>query len=37
VDVCDNDEPGKDSDTFSIVMPGYTAGGELRGGNVQIK
>ena len=37
VDVCDNDEPGKDSDTFSIVMfDGYTAGGTLRGGNVQI-
>jgi hypothetical protein len=36
VDVCDNDEPGKDSDTFSIVMPGYTAAGTLGGGNVQI-
>jgi hypothetical protein len=37
VDVCDNGEPGKDTDTFSIVMgDGYTAAGTLRGGNVQI-
>jgi hypothetical protein len=37
VDVCDNGEPGKDSDTFSIVMSdGYTATGTLGGGNVQI-
>jgi hypothetical protein len=37
VDVCDNGEPGKDSDTFSISMSdGYTAFGTLRGGNVQI-
>lgn len=37
VDVCDNGEPGKESDTFSIVMSdGYTASGTLRGGNVQI-
>ena len=37
VDVCDNGEPGKDSDTFSILMfDGYTASGELGGGNVQI-
>jgi hypothetical protein len=37
VDVCDNDEPGKDSDTFSISMSdGYTAFGTLGGGNVQI-
>jgi hypothetical protein len=37
VDVCDNGEPGKDTDTFSIVMSdGYTAAGTLRGGNVQI-
>jgi hypothetical protein len=37
VDVCDNGEPGKDSDTFSIVMgDGYTAAGTLGGGNVQI-
>ena len=28
VDVCDNGEPGKDTDTFSIVMgDGYTAAG----------
>ena len=38
VDVCDNGEPGKDADTFSIVMSdGYMAGGKLGGGNVQIK
>jgi hypothetical protein len=37
VDVCDNGEPGKDADTFSISMSdGYTAVGTLRGGNVQI-
>jgi len=37
VDVCDNGEPGKDTDTFSIAMSdGYTAAGTLRGGNVQI-
>ncbi|HJR60788.1 MAG TPA: post-COAP-1 domain-containing protein [Vicinamibacterales bacterium] len=37
VDVCDNLEPGKDADTFSIVMSdGYTAMGTLAGGNVQI-
>ena len=38
VDVCDNDEPGQDSDTFSIVMSdGYAAGGTLGGGNVQVR
>ena len=38
VDVCDNGEPGKDADTFSIVMSdGYMASGTLGGGNVQIK
>ena len=38
VDVCDNGEPGKDADTFSIVMSdGYVATGTLGGGNVQIK
>jgi hypothetical protein len=38
VDVCDNNEPGKDADTFSIVMSdGYSASGTLGGGNVQIK
>jgi hypothetical protein len=36
VNVCDNGEPGKDSDTFSIVMSGYSASGTLGGGNVQI-
>jgi hypothetical protein len=37
VNVCDNGEPGKNSDTFSIVMSdGYTASGTLGGGNVQI-
>jgi hypothetical protein len=35
--VCDNGEPGKDSDTFSIFMgDGYTASGTLGGGNIQI-
>ena len=38
VDLCDNGEPGKDADTFSIVMSdGYMASGTLGGGNVQIK
>jgi hypothetical protein len=37
VDVCDNGEPGQGTDTFNIVMSdGYTAGGTLGGGNVQI-
>jgi len=37
VRVCDNAEPGKDSDTFSIAMSdGYTAAGTLGGGNIQI-
>jgi hypothetical protein len=37
VNVCDNGEPGKDSDTFAIVMSdGYSASGPLGGGNVQI-
>jgi hypothetical protein len=37
VNVCDNGEPGKDSDTFSIIMSdAYTATGTLRGGNIQI-
>ncbi len=37
VNVCDNGEPGKDADTFAIVMSdGYTASGTLGGGNVQI-
>jgi hypothetical protein len=37
VNVCDNGEPGKDADTFSINMSdGYSASGTLSGGNVQI-
>ena len=37
MDVCDNGEPGKNVDTFSISMSdGYIAGGTLGGGNVQI-
>jgi hypothetical protein len=37
VQVCDNAEPGKDNDTFSISMSdGYTASGTLGGGNIQI-
>jgi hypothetical protein len=37
VQACDNGEPGKDSDTFTINMSdGYTATGTLEGGNVQI-
>ena len=37
VNVCDNGEPGKDSDTFSIFMSdGYTNSGTLGGGNIQI-
>ena len=37
VRVCDNAEPGKDTDTFSITMSdGYTATGTLGGGNIQI-
>jgi hypothetical protein len=37
VTVCDNGEPGKENDTFSIIMSdGYTASGTLRGGNIQV-
>jgi hypothetical protein len=37
VNVCDNAEPGKGADTFSISMgDGYAAAGTLRGGNVQV-
>jgi hypothetical protein len=36
VTVCDNDEPGKDSDTFTIVMIDYSRSDKLGGGNVQI-
>jgi fibro-slime domain-containing protein len=35
VEVDDNGEPGR-SDTFRISWPGYSAGGVLNGGNVQI-
>jgi hypothetical protein len=37
VTVCDNGEPGKDTDTFLLFMSdAYTRGGTLGGGNVQI-
>jgi hypothetical protein len=41
VDVADNGEPGKDSDTFSITLFSngqvvYQAGGTLAGGNIQL-
>jgi hypothetical protein len=37
VTVCDNGEPGKDTDTFSILMSdAYTASGTLSGGNIQL-
>lgn len=37
VDVCDNAEPGKGADTFSIGMSdGYANAGTLGGGNVQL-
>ena len=37
VTVCDNGEPGKDADTFSINMSdGYSNAGTLGGGNVQL-
>jgi hypothetical protein len=37
VNVCDNGEPGKDADTFSIFMSdAYAQTGTLGGGNVQI-
>lgn len=37
VRVCDNGEPGKDADTFSIQMSdGYSNAGTLAGGNVQL-
>jgi hypothetical protein len=37
VTVCDNGEPGKDADTFSITMSdGYSNAGTLGGGNVQL-
>ncbi|HEV8308684.1 MAG TPA: choice-of-anchor P family protein [Methylomirabilota bacterium] len=37
VDVADNREPGRDSDTFVISLSnGYGAGGTLAGGNIQL-
>ena len=41
VDVADNREPGKDADTFSIILSSagrvvYQAGGSLAGGNIQL-
>ena len=35
VDVADNGEPGR-NDTFSLSLNGYTAGGNLQGGNIQL-
>jgi predicted dehydrogenase len=36
VDVADNGEPGRD-DTFALVLStGYTSGGKLQGGNIQL-
>lgn len=37
VDVADNGEPGKGTDDFKITLStGYTAGGKLAGGNIQL-
>ena len=37
VQACDNGEPGKDTDTFTITMSdGYSTAGTLGGGNIQI-
>jgi hypothetical protein len=37
VDVADNGEPGVGTDTFTITLStGYTAGGTLSGGNIQL-
>ncbi len=37
IDVADNGEPGVGSDTFSITLSsGYSAGGMLKGGNIQL-
>jgi len=37
VDVVDNGEPGRHTDTFSIRLSnGYSAGGKLEGGNIQL-
>jgi len=37
VDVADNGEPGHDRDTFALLLStGYTSGGKLKGGNIQL-
>ncbi len=37
VDVADNGEPGRGTDDFTITLSnGYTAGGKLAGGNIQL-
>ena len=36
IDVTDNAEPGTGADTFAIHAGGYTAGGTLTQGNIQI-
>jgi hypothetical protein len=37
VDVADNGEPGRGSDTFSLQLSnGYSADGTLMGGNIQL-
>jgi hypothetical protein len=36
VTVADNGEPGRGQDTFTITVDGYTAGGPLVGGNIQL-
>jgi hypothetical protein len=37
VEVCDNGEPGRHTDTFMITLSnGYSAGGVLDGGNIQL-
>ncbi len=37
VDVADNAEPGRGADTFNIILSnGYSAGGTLGGGNIQL-
>jgi len=37
VDIADNGEPGRDTDTFTLTLStGYSAGGVLNGGNIQL-
>ena len=36
VTVTDNGEPGRGQDIFTITAGGYTAGGPLAGGNIQL-